>query len=53
MELRTSLSETCDFLLRTAGLRQTNELTSLVGKFHGQQVDMLARLLSTNNSDHD
>ncbi|KAK4019939.1 hypothetical protein OUZ56_001938 [Daphnia magna] len=50
MELRESLSDTCDFLLRTAGLRQTNELTSVVGKFHGRQVDMLARLLSTKNN---
>ena len=49
MGLRYSLAETCDFLLRTAGLRQTNELASIVGKFHSRQIDLLSRLLSTNN----
>ena len=51
MGLRYSLGETCDFLLRTAGIRQTNELASIVGKFHGRQIDLLSRLLTINDCD--
>lgn len=43
--LRSNLADTCDYLLRSAGLQRKNELPSIVGNFHGRQVDVLARLL--------
>ena len=49
VELRSSVAETCDYLLRTAGLRRSDELQSAMGKFHGRQIDLLARLLSNSN----
>lgn len=46
MEFRTNLAETCDYLLRNAGLRQMDELSMNVENFHTQFVELLACLLS-------
>lgn len=45
MQLRASLSETCEYLLRTVGVRESSSLDPLVAKHHGRQIELLSRLL--------